>query len=667
MGFADGNILNWCPTLNLLTVSMNKMSIWVYRLNGERIYSINNKSPITSIAFINNGKYFCLLGIDGLIKIYDSNSGKLLKILNKTFDQIKLLKWNVHSPKSQGKFDHLFKVDVLSNLPKISDGTVEIEELNNTVSLNFLTIVDTLSLSLNFNNLLTIRDIQFNKDNIKVIDHLDNNDLSDQFFLIQDEERFELIHMTLGLDDKVLVDIILKVCKVMAIINYLSENIKSLQHEIKPFYQLFDKYLVNLRDSIEEGKSEEGKSVEGKIEESKGVEAKLTTNFTISSPPNSESEDLTHSSLAQHFYDILLTNLVPSYSKDYWLNQFGERGYKKLSKIGNSVYDFSREIIYTKFISSIERLIIVLNDLKGLNSWFVDSEETEYGLNLQVIENLLDLSKSMLKTFFQLIWDINLEQKLFNNFMDWIKFEIIDKLVKEDDIQSYLNQPQMSFNYPDLVKYINDYIFSNIFGKYFEFDVSWEILLQSKCQKNVVEAFQSLANTFNNDLLHSFENFIKQSVQFDKQNISLDLSSSTNIKLKNLDQNYGLVSSIGKENDLSILSLVKFSTHSSDSLTKCISFNSDTLLITYEFNDKEVILVLKVAGIFKVEVINFIDLFEYDGVKVIYDDILKIGELQGINLENPKLLAINKNAANSWGCLLDENRQNYVVFSIASN
>lgn len=649
MGFADGNILNWCPTLNLLTVSMNKMSIWVYRLNGERIYSINNKSPITSIAFINNGKYFCLLGIDGLIKIYDSNSGKLLKILNKTFDQIKLLKWNVHSPKSQGKFDHLFKVDVLSNLPKISDGTVEIEELNNTVSLNFLTIVDSQSLSLNFNNLLTIHDIQFNKDNIKIIDHLDNNDLSDQFFLIQDEERFELIHMTLGLDDKVLVDIILKVCKVMAIINYLSENIKSLQQEIKPFYQLFDKYLENLRDSIEESKSED---------------PKLATNSNIPSPPNSASEDLTHSCLSQHFYDILLTNLIPSYSKDYWLNQFGERGYKKLSKLGNSVYNFSREIIYTKFISSIERLIIVLNDLKGLNSWFIDSEESEYGLNLQVLEDLLDHSKSMLKTFFQLIWDINQEQKLFNNFMDWIKFEIIDKLVKEDDIQSYLNQPQMSFNYPDLVKYINDYIFSNIFGKYFEFDVSWEILIQSNCQKNVVEAFQSLANTFNDNLFHSFENFIKQSVQFNKQNISLDLSSSTNIKLKNLDQNYGIVSSIGKENDSSILSLVKFSTHSSESLTKCINFNSDTLLITYEFNDKELILVLKVAGIFKVEVINFIDLFEYDGVNVNYDDILKIGELQGINLENPKLLAINKNAANSWGCLLDENRQNYVVFSI---
>ena len=173
-----------------------------------------------------------------------------------------------------------------------------------------------------------------------------------------------------------------------------------------------------------------------------------------------------------------------------------------------------------------------------------------------------------------------------------------------------------------------------------------------------------MANTFNDNLFHSFENFIKQSVQFNKQNISLDLSSSTNIKLKNLDQNYGIVSSIGKENDSSILSLVKFSTHSSESLTKCINFNSDTLLITYEFNDKELILVLKVAGIFEVEVINFIDLFEYDGVKVNYDDILKIGELQGINLENPKLLAINKNAANSWGCLLDENRQNYVVFSI---
>lgn len=622
MGFADGNILNWCPTLNLLTVSMNKMSIWVYRLNGERIYSTNNKSPITSIAFINNGRYFCLLGIDGLIKIYDSNSGKLLKILDKTFDLIKLLKWNVHTPKSRGKFDHLFKVDVLNNLPKI-DGT-DIEELNNIDSLNFLTIVDSKSVSINFNNLLTIHDIHFSKENVTVIDHLDNSDLSNQFFLVQDEARFELVKMTLESNDKVLVDIILKICKIMAINNYLNESINSLHQEIKPFYQLYDKYLDNLKDSIK--------------------------------------EDDTSSTLSEYFYNVLLTNLIPSHSKDYWLNQFGERGYKKITKLGNSVYDFARETIYTRFISSIERLIIVLTDLKGLNTWLVDSEDTQYGLDLQTLDDLLTHSKPLLKTFFQFIWDINQEQNLFNNFMDWIKFEIIDKLIKEDDIQSYLNQQQPSFNYPDLVKYINDHLFCSILGNYFEFEATWDVLIQKNCEKNVIQAFQALSNTFNDKLRQSLENFVKKTVHFNVPNITLDLQNATNIKLKSLDEEYGIVSSISTENGASKLSLVKFSTHSTNYHTTCISFN-DTRLIAYEFNGENLILVLEVSGSFKVEVINYTDLFDMNG-HIHYDDIIRSGEL-AINLDNPKILAMNKNPTSPLGCLLDGNRQNYVVFSMS--
>ncbi|KAK6458730.1 anaphase-promoting complex, cyclosome, subunit 4-domain-containing protein [Scheffersomyces xylosifermentans] len=643
MGFADGNIIRWCPTLNLLAVSMNKMSIWVYRLNGERIYSVNNKSPITSISFIKNGSCFCLSGVDGLIKIYDSNNGKLLKIIERTFNNIALINWNNHEIRYDGKFDNLFKVDILRNMPKLdsADEAVasEIEEINSN-DLNYLVIVDSNSISVNFNNLLTVNDIPLPHQDAKFSKHLDNNDLFNQFFIIEIDQELQLVALKNKVGGspalkKSFVDIIIKFCKLTSILNYIKTQISVLQTEIKPFFQLFDRYLANLSDSL------------------------------------TDSNDIM--SLENYFLDLLLTNLIPVESKDFWLNQFGERGFKRLSKLGNTTYDTMKEIIFSHLVASIERLIIILNDLNGQSQWFSDSDSKfQFGLKVADIQELLEKSKQMLKVSYKFIWDINEEKNLFNNFINWIKVELIEKLSKEDDFQSFLNQQQpCSFKESDIIKYLNNSLFESKTWKFINPDLSANDFLKSSTASDVdiPTIFEELNSFFIESLLASFTDFFKSSFFFNESGTSLNISSQdSNSTLTSLSKDYGLITSLDSEN--SQLKLTRFLYENpSELVTSTIDMNNYVKLINFDFrSSQELVLLIKKNDEYGVVVASIEDLVQNGQSSLNFDQIKIVDTLHhsDLNLLNPKVLALNKEASVSYACILDANRQNYVVLNLGS-
>ena len=37
--------------------------------------------------------------------------------------------------------------------------------------------------------------------------------------------------------------------------------------------------------------------------------------------------------LAQYLSDLVVSNIIPEFSKDFWLNQYGERGHKRMVKL----------------------------------------------------------------------------------------------------------------------------------------------------------------------------------------------------------------------------------------------------------------------------------------------------------------------------------------------
>ncbi|ODV81553.1 uncharacterized protein CANTADRAFT_19183 [Suhomyces tanzawaensis NRRL Y-17324] len=641
VGLSDGNILHWCPTLNLLTITMNKTSLWVYRLDGERIYSVNNKSAITAISTISDGSYFCLAGVDGLIKIYDSNNGNLIKVIEKTFDKVNLILWNYHDTRhtQANRFSNLFKVDVLRRLPKMTNdsSSQDIHELNNESTLNYLVIVDANSLSMNVNNLLTISNIEFPEANSEVICYLDNCDMFSQFYLIRESTGLKLVQLTDNLkvpsNKEHLVDVILKICKVVAIMNYVNENLKILQTEIKPFFTIYDRYLSNMTESL--GASE-------------NIEPSLR--------------------ISKCLYDILLTDLIPENLKDFWLNQFGERGFKRLNKLGNSVYDLTRNVTFTTLIASIERLLVIMNQLRGLSQWFKDSDnELSPGLNINVINDLISQAKSLLKLFYKAIWDSNEEQKAFNHFMTWIKREIIDKISKEDDMTSFLNQPQqVNFDHGEIINYINDSLFKSKLLDYFHLDLaSNDILnLPEACKNDLSRAFELLNTKMDSAVIQSFKDLIKSSLLFKHLQYELELGESTDLTLKNIDDSCAVVCGLNKLKEE--MTMIKFNTSQNnfDCQSKKIRFEGK--ISSFEFKNNRELVVLIHSSAFQVVVFDFIALFESDEHVTECDSIPKKGQLtqDQIQLSNPNTLAISRNDSKSYGCLLDVNKRDYVVFSL---
>ncbi|CAG85322.2 DEHA2B08316p [Debaryomyces hansenii CBS767] len=672
IGFADGNILSWCPTMDLLAISMNRMSIWVFRINGERIYSINNKSLILDISWNPNGKFFCVSGIDGYCKIYDSNSGKLINTIDSKQKSINLINWCYHkSVEEPGRFDNLFKVDVLANLPKLSldneiftnnnasnvsnhNNNYQLDEINDTEGLlNFMiTIRSHTELSITFNGLFTVDCIK-SPEHLKFMCHANNSDLLAQYFLVtnKSDDSSCLLKMSLDIPDSnylrnYLMEIILQSCKVKSIMNYINEQLVFLNEEVKPLIQLFDRHLSNFKDTLYSN-------------------VDLTTNF----PTGQESKCKVVNSL----FDLLLTGLIPANLKDFWLNQLGERGLKKLSKVCNSIYDLIRKVCFNQLVSSLERLLIILNTLQGLNKWLESMEignngsNGYLGLDLESINSIVALTKNLLKYFYQLIWDINEEQKLFNDFINWVKIGVIDKLAKEDDIDSYYKTLHVNYKTSNLIKYFNEYLFKSKLFNYFEINLPMnEILLQEVVETNLMDKYIELNRFVESNLLCNITDYIKSIVKFDDL-VPLNISSTHMEKMKIFNgSDFGIISCINHEE--STLSLIKFSLSSSDLQTKIIKLKDP--IITYEIiNELKILLLIDSSPKYYLESFNFDDVILQDSCPISYASISPINQnvfhSDAINrVSEPKYLAINSDKSRSVGCLLDANKQNYLVFEL---
>lgn len=358
-------IFTWCPHLNLIFVSMNKTSIWCYRINGERIYSINNKSFIKNIAFHN--QFFCLSGVDNLIKFYNSNNGQLVKVLDDELSNVKFLQWN----------ETEFVLPVL-NLPKVYDLVHD---------LNYLVINDDKSLTFSFNQLLTVK----YECDVTIQQQL-GTDLFDQVYLADNS----LVNVKFNVENKQMyTQQIIKVCQLISLVEYTEKHLKELEGIVTPFVQALDRYMSNLK---------------------------------------SECKD---DDMAMYLTDLLLTNVVPEFSKDFWLNQYGERGYKKLSKL-SGVYELAIKLTFQHLVSSMERIIIVLCDLIGISKW-------QHGMMPVVeLEKLLVIAKDQLKFYYKFIWDLQAEKSQFQEFLNWTK-TIIDMLNDQEYEINYSTTNVLTF------------------------------------------------------------------------------------------------------------------------------------------------------------------------------------------------------------------------------
>lgn len=664
LGLADTNILEFCPTLNLLFVLMNKTSIWVYRLLGDRIYSINNKSPILLLLFSPLGLFFSVSGLDNTVKIYDSNTGSLLNTLS-GFNQVSITSWegdvearlegdvnyggdngdvkfglslgssedkvltdagedfarqlqfdgvtgdstenlrlnqlekNVVTTKAlalsnqASKFDGLYAVDILKELPTL---------ISFPSSLSFLTVIDSQKITFNFNNLLTLDSLDYSG----TITNYVSAGFFNQVFL---NSNYQLLFLKteLHLQDKnYILKVIDLICKLFGYINHVGDQFEKIDNSISPFIKNLHRFISLLADEYQESAN-------------------------------------TESFYKKYFAKYIMTGLIDPTSKDFWLNQFGDRNYKNLIKLGNACYDNTRKIVYAEIIVSLERILVVSNEFLGLATWLINSDR-KFGLKLELIENLNQKVGKFLKTCYKFIWDLNKEQKLFNNFFDMAKHEFIDKLINEDDLESFL-KIQADFNYSDVLKYINSSLFRSVLFDYTDFDTSeYEVFkqrIEDPDQPTIQRLFDSVESC-NNAIRDSFNKFLPSIISLE---VCLTLPIWEDITLTSFKSYYIVV---GWKETMRLMIIDKTYRVLKEieiKLNTPLHFVLDKCVVTLLYEDKII-------------QINLESVWLSDKTTFQLSDST-FSEIP-TNLKTPKKIGLS----DKFGCALDGNRQNYNVFKI---
>lgn len=630
IGIADGTVLSFCPSMSLLAVSMNRTSIWVYRLDGERIYSVNNKSPIKQLIWSPDGKKFCLSGADMLCKVYDANSGVLLSTIGQLHSEIIITNWCGYNYSSELKFGNLFKIDVLGLMPQLLH---ELPVPKENGSEYLLEVCGLGELAISFNNILHVLGMNLPPER-KYLGHALSSLWNHTFLACSDSQHLQLIDLLFDIPKDLReyhMSIIRQTCQILSLVNMIKEVLSTLKEELKSHFQLFDRYISNLNDVLYS-------------------DTDLTTHF-----PTPQESQL---KLCNSLYDILLTGIIPESLKDYWLNQLGERGIKRLAKLGSSAYDLTRKQCFALVVAAMERIIILLTNLNGISQWLeTDEKQSNLGLLSPSLERLLGLAKGIIRSIHELMWAVNEEQKLFVLFTSWVKLYIIDKLAKEDDAETYFAaiEPR-SYKHADILEYLNNYLFSSSVLQYFNLGLDLEVLSQLEAPKDIEKQFSDFIDELNSELILKVVSCVKDSVKVKQEFQVLEFSEGASL----ISQDGSL---IVKTISNSTIHLIKVCSDTGLKTFQKVSITLPETVISAEIKAARLVL-LTSSSVYMYDWLEAFRSSNHQETSLLGQDAIYCLKCADIHhdFQNPRHIAINDDF--TLGCILDQNSRSYALFRL---
>lgn len=665
VGVPDGNILSWCPKMDLLAVSMNKTSIWVFRLNGERVYYINNRAEIVDLKWNHSGKFFVVSGADTMMKVYDANNGKLVNLLPTTTGlPITLTSWSFidverligDENSEDGLFNDIFNMDILKSLPKLSN---EVETVtpdngsapnhrvssqtmsnslkNTTDSDNLLDCLLSVNanalLSMTFNNLFTVSDVELPPLG-KYLKHATPESLFSQYFLVEGHrEELQLCELKIHLEDSLrrrhLLETIEWCSQLVSIINHIRDQVSLIVAEVTGFLKVLDLHLGNLKDVLYEN-------------------ADLTSNF-----PTPEA---VQDKIVETLMNMVVTALIPKSLKDYWLNQFGERGLMRVSSVGNAAYDTARRILFSQIILALEKLIILLSYLESVAIAESNLRQEALGMNVDFIKGAIKLSMELARKFYDFIWQVNTEQESFNKFLNWCKVEVLEKLSSEDtDPEAFFTaHPTMDFCSTDVLEYLNVYMFDTGFFEYLDIeDGNFEALRNFLKESSSLQMdIDKLHHDLNHNLLEGLQQFIAGQVEVAAP-LTLDLEPNQAMWDINLEKSVVYVTGV-KGNKLSVIKVDAMSQEKIE-----MTFPGDIIRHQY-IRDERVLVLYKDSTIYKLDLVNVIE------SNTIPQTISSLEFDENSFIKDRAMLAVNgvDDPSHIIGCVLDRTKKENVVFKV---
>lgn len=514
LGIPDGNVFSWCSQMELLAISMNKTSIWIFRIDGERVYSINNKVPILDFQWSVDGEYFVCSGTDRAIKVYDTNTGAILNTFQ-THDTspITLLSWHsFHESRSDNELQDLTiaidlsRLNIHKCLPKLSSELSPLDQQHNGIPIHkiaetskqthldtdswldfLLAINENCSMSLVFKNAFVVSNIELPK-GYNYLEHRMRPDFFTQNFVAKDENNN--LHL-LECDVNVKGDqkrrdffkVVELTVQMVSTINHLNDQLSAITKGANDYISLLDRYLSNYNDSIE-------------------VTFETTNEVGLLLP---------HEQIVLNLSDIVLTGLVPESCIDFWLNQFGTRGLNRLSTVGNASYDFAREVIFAQIILAVEKLIIIISDMQSIANSDRYFQQDSFGISIDHTKQAISYLKGFIGDVYDFVWSMNEEQESFNKFLNWCQVEILEKLTKKDtDPEGFFkSHPTLDFNSSLIINYLDKCLFTPIFVQKLPIDPSsYEVLVRNTVENGSLSPQLNLSSGVFSHLQNGVEKFI---------------------------------------------------------------------------------------------------------------------------------------------------------------
>ncbi|OWB71576.1 hypothetical protein B5S31_g1266 [[Candida] boidinii] len=691
-------IFSWCPTMDLITFATTDSSIWVYRLDGQKVWSISVEgTEIERLTWRPDGKIMAAACVDGVVRLFDSNTGCLVSVL-KTEDtntgNIKNpenINWFSRKLNFQGlnKYESLFKIDISKSLTKLSPLSSKSTQVaftakifNNEMIRCDNSILDFLVV---WSETATIYTTLYGVFNIGeyVIPQLENTyslilasgsskSLESQFFLIEKEEGIFLSKvnsMYVSYFGPILPEVTLNCSKLIGLLSYFQEALELLMQEAKPFTDYTTRILSLLESEIKE-KNEE---TTAKNQTSAEVVNDISGSSNDNNNASANSEDNGILNTLDDLCDLLLTGIISDATKVWITEYIGDRGLKRWSKLGKSCYDNFKKVLFYDLIPASEQLLVLLTNISGLADW--KTKTADLNLDPENINNSIEIGKSILKELYHLMFLVNEEGNGFDSFINWLTFilnditgDSNDDMVqsKTSDIIDYMTNGLL---YSKLLRRLNNFKDSdttsdNIFAMFKD--------LRKSCDTTLTSVRQSISEKVSSDdLVHISESgasgckiqIVDNSIHNNEEGLILILKDKPEIDVLN----FGIQNPGNTLNKLTVTFTEKFPELSNANKIKVeaeiIQDKEIIVLIFYNIGDAKHALLLLLDRT-KLSLISFANQQSSQFVSVDDSHILKLKEYDNSSDFVPRYLAINSNEKRRIGCVVDDSKTKYSIFEI---
>jgi len=604
----DGLVYEWCPTMDLIAFTANNgKNVWVHRMNGYKVWSITiDEGMVKSLVWKPDGKQIAVMTTKNKCHIYDSNTARLLSTVDQVKDDICFAKWILSKVNEKNqKFCDLSDNEILKSLPKLpplpnstNNNTFStklaiegmIQQTNRSNELDILLLISEKKLDVTLHGLFTAGPIELipsaNDDDEEIVNHI-SKDMRSHYIITSSFSTMKLyvrhFDISFGLDHKLLQDITLSSSKIIALSGYINEILIFLAQEIRTYLDLSKRFVEILKEELE------------KIDETVG----------------------------DQLYDLLLTGMMSEELKDWLENTIGERGITRWTKVGDTAFDNTRRTIFYHLAPSCERLIVLLNNIKGAAS---ASFSQDHEFNLEQINACISSVQKFMKLLFQCIIQVNKEQKLFNSFVTWINF-VLRELQEEDSnytyktsevsdfINSHLERSSMMMFIPNMRRHFNEIKIntSDLFDSLKELIKKSIIPCGRKIELGMVTEKQKL----------KFDGEILYIINYQNTMLTIYKLNTQDDQLKSVD--------IEMENEVTDVQI--------SSVKNEIFVVSGDELLSFEYDHQ----IFKSTDVAKIPISQ-----------------IELSRSKNFTDLNPKYLAIN--SLRNIGCLISHDMQRYMVF-----